>query len=117
MRAACPLGEVLESEDERFRPGAQVVSLVGGPGETRDGGYAELARLDGHPGIDDAALLALRLRHERRLLTALEERPFPENLSRRKGDEIVYCGFYRSWLLAWLLASWSNPVTPGASAT
>lgn len=40
-------GEVLESEDERFRPGDQVASLVGGPGETRDGGYAELARLDG----------------------------------------------------------------------
>jgi len=40
-------GEVLESEDERFKPGDLVASLVGGPGETRDGGYAELARLDG----------------------------------------------------------------------
>jgi len=39
-------GEVVESQDERFKPGEKVASLVGGLGETRDGGYAELARLD-----------------------------------------------------------------------
>ncbi len=39
-------GEVVESQDERFKPGEKVASLVGGLGETRDGGYAELARVD-----------------------------------------------------------------------
>ena len=39
-------GEVVESQDERFQPGEKVASLVGGLGETRDGGYAELARVD-----------------------------------------------------------------------
>lgn len=58
-------GEVLESDDDRFSPGDQVASLVGGPGETRDGGYAELARLDGDslqvlpPGIDTRTAMAI----------------------------------------------------------
>ena len=39
-------GEVLESEDERFKPGQQVASLVNGLGETRDGGYAERTRIN-----------------------------------------------------------------------
>ncbi len=39
-------GEVVESQDKRFKPGEKVASLVGGLGENRDGGYAELARLD-----------------------------------------------------------------------
>ena len=38
-------GEVLESEDDRFKPGQQVASLVGGLGETRDGGYTEKSRI------------------------------------------------------------------------
>jgi len=58
-------GEVLESDDDRFKPGDKVASLVGGPGETRDGGYAELARLDGDslqvlpPGIDTRTAMAI----------------------------------------------------------
>ena len=39
-------GEVVESDDARIRPGQKVAALVGGLGETRDGGYAELARLE-----------------------------------------------------------------------
>ena len=39
-------GEVLESDDERFKPGQKVASLVGGLGETRDGGYAEITRIN-----------------------------------------------------------------------
>ena len=38
-------GEVLESSDERCRPGDKVVALGGGLGETRDGGYARFARV------------------------------------------------------------------------
>jgi len=40
-------GEVLESEDERFQPGDRVAVLGGGLSETRDGGYAEFARVEG----------------------------------------------------------------------
>ena len=40
-------GEVVESDDGRFKPGHKVVSLVGGLGESRDGGYAEFARVNG----------------------------------------------------------------------
>lgn len=41
-------GEVVESGDERYRPGEKVVVLGGGIGETRDGGYARYARVDGY---------------------------------------------------------------------
>ena len=40
-------GEVLESSDEQCRPGDKVVVLGGGLGESRDGGYAALARVEG----------------------------------------------------------------------
>ncbi|NNC64158.1 MAG: oxidoreductase [Gammaproteobacteria bacterium] len=40
-------GEVISSEDARFSPGDKVVGLCGGLSETRDGGYAEIARVDG----------------------------------------------------------------------
>ena len=39
-------GEVLDSSDERCRPGDKVVVLGGGIGECRDGGYARFARVD-----------------------------------------------------------------------
>jgi len=39
-------GEVISSRDMRFKPGDRVVALSGGLGETRDGGYAERARVD-----------------------------------------------------------------------
>lgn len=39
-------GTVQASEDARFSPGDKVVALCGGSSETRDGGYAELARVD-----------------------------------------------------------------------
>jgi acrylyl-CoA reductase (NADPH) len=40
-------GEVAASSDSRFRPGERVVVLGGGLSETRDGGYAKYARVDG----------------------------------------------------------------------
>jgi hypothetical protein len=76
---------------------------------------SELVRAGEHGGVDRAALLALRLRVEKRLLAALEEQPFPENLLRAEDGAPTYCGFYRSWLFAWLLVRWSDPVTPGAA--
>ncbi len=39
-------GEVRSSEDDRFSPGDKVIALCGGLSETRDGGYAETARVD-----------------------------------------------------------------------
>jgi NADPH:quinone reductase-like Zn-dependent oxidoreductase len=36
-------GEVLESSDDRFRPGDKVLAIGGGQSETRNGGYTELA--------------------------------------------------------------------------
>jgi len=38
-------GEVVESSDSRFAPGDDVIVTSSGLGETRDGGYAEYARL------------------------------------------------------------------------
>ena len=38
-------GTVVASTDDRFRPGAEVVVTSAGLGETRDGGFAEYARL------------------------------------------------------------------------
>lgn len=40
-------GTVSASQDARFAPGDKVVALCGGLSETRDGGYAETARVDG----------------------------------------------------------------------
>ncbi len=40
-------GEVIESTDERFDPGARIAVLGGGIGETRDGGYSQFARVEG----------------------------------------------------------------------
>ncbi|GAB3403354.1 MDR family oxidoreductase [Schumannella luteola] len=41
------VGRVIESADARFRPGTEVVLTGAGLGETRNGGYADRARLDG----------------------------------------------------------------------
>ena len=40
-------GEVLESADDRYRPGDKVVVLGAGNSESRDGGYARFARVEG----------------------------------------------------------------------
>ncbi len=40
-------GEVLDSADERFRPGDKVLAIGCGQSETRDGGYTELAHVNG----------------------------------------------------------------------
>jgi len=40
-------GEVLESSVARFRPGDKVLAIGCGQSETRDGGYTELARVNG----------------------------------------------------------------------
>jgi len=39
-------GEVSASDDERFSVGDKVIAIGGGLSETRDGGYAEVARVD-----------------------------------------------------------------------
>jgi len=39
-------GEVSSSQDARFSPGDKVIAICGGLSETRDGGYAEFARVD-----------------------------------------------------------------------
>lgn len=58
-------GEVVSSEDDRYRPGDGVLANGCGLGETHDGGYAEYARVDGDwlvplpEGIDAAAAMAI----------------------------------------------------------
>lgn len=58
-------GEVLESSDERCRPGDKVVALGGGLGENRDGGYAQFARVESDrvvnlpEGIDTRQAMAI----------------------------------------------------------
>lgn len=58
-------GEVLESSDERCRPGDKVVVLGGGLGENRDGGYSQYARVESDrvvrlpEGIDTRQAMAI----------------------------------------------------------
>ena len=58
-------GEVVESRDERYRPGQRVAVTGCGLSETHDGGYAEYARLDGEwvipipEGLDPLACMIL----------------------------------------------------------
>ena len=58
-------GEVMESSDERCRPGDKVVVLGGGLGEDRDGGYAQFARVESDrvvslpDGIDSRRAMAI----------------------------------------------------------
>lgn len=44
-------GEVLESADDRFRPGDKVVAVGGGQSETHDGGYTEIASVSSDNAI------------------------------------------------------------------
>ncbi len=53
-------GEVQESNDERFRPGDKVLALGAGQSETRNGGYAELARLNADDAMPVPAQLDTR---------------------------------------------------------
>ena len=58
-------GEVVRSDDERFKPGETIAVTGGGLSETADGGYAEYARVDGEiaialpSGIDAHAAMQL----------------------------------------------------------
>ncbi len=58
-------GEVLDSSNERCRPGDKVVVLGGGLGEDRDGGYAQLVRVESDrvvnlpEGIDTRQAMAI----------------------------------------------------------
>lgn len=58
-------GEVLESSDERCRPGDKVAVLGGGLGENRDGGYSQFARVESDrvvslpEGIDTRRAMAI----------------------------------------------------------
>jgi NADPH2:quinone reductase len=58
-------GEVLASDDAGFMPGQKVLALGGGLSETRDGGYAQLARVDADmlvpvpDSLDTRAVMAL----------------------------------------------------------
>lgn len=70
---------------------------------------AERLRHEEDPSARET-LLRLRLRAEARLLRWLEEHPFPEGIPSVEQGGTGYCGFYRSWLWAWLLLEWSNPV-------
>ncbi|MEZ5977202.1 MAG: DUF2891 family protein [Planctomycetota bacterium] len=66
----------------------------------------------------------LRSRHERHLVHALFSLPFPDGTTLlsdprdlAEGEEPrardlggTYCGFYRSWTMAWLALAWADPV-------
>lgn len=69
---------------------------------------------------DAAAIAPIRRAVESRLLDALENRPFPENigLSRKMRAEGVerYCGFYGSSLILYLQLRWAGTITDGGAA-
>ena len=67
-----------------------------------------LAELGRHGGVEQEVVLEVRLRVEERLLGHLESAAFPDGF----GDS-SYCGFYRSWLFAYLLVQLSEPVGEG----
>lgn len=64
-----------------------------------------LTELEHHEGVDVAAVRKIRLESEERVLTHLEETDFPDGF--RSAD---FCGFYRSWLFAYLLLQLSEPL-------
>lgn len=68
-----------------------------------------LAELERHEGADWAAARLVRLEVEARLLDHLEQAPFPDGFR-----DVKFCGFYRSWLFAYLLLDLSGPVGEGA---
>lgn len=69
---------------------------------------AELAR---HAGVDQEQIRALREAHEDKLLDFLEASDFPEGV-----PKVDFCGFYRSWLFAYLLVTLSHPIAPDSPA-
>jgi len=72
----------------------------------------------------------LRRRHEAHLVAALEVLPFPDAFTFTADPRTLapdeepgrrdlagpYCGFYRSWLWAWLALAWCEPLDPGVRA-
>ncbi len=77
-----------------------------------------LSELGRHPAEgrqDHPRLLKLRELHEDRLLSALEERGFPERQARENAEGETrparYVGDYTSWLWTYLLLRWSEPVS------
>lgn len=78
-----------------------------------------LSELGRHPADDPrdpAGLLALRELHEKRLLTKLEDGPFPERHRAEKESRPLFVGFYKSWLWTYLLVRWSEPVSERGSS-
>lgn len=69
-----------------------------------------LAELERHVADDrKSELRQQRLRLEEHLRAWMEGQVFPEHLFKDEGPAI--CGFYRSWLWAWVLLTWSDPVS------
>ena len=73
-----------------------------------------LRELDHHaPLADLGGIDEFRLECEARVLDWLERTELPDMPSR--GERPArYCGFYRSWLFAFLLTSWSEPLEDGS---
>jgi hypothetical protein len=67
---------------------------------------------------DRTRLLALRRLHEASVFEALVERPFPDGPRAQRADlekparPGEYCGFYASWLWAFVALAWCEPVDP-----
>ena len=70
--------------------------------------------------IDGLEVQRIREAVERRLLDALEERPFPENLglgrAERQAGQERYCGFYGSSLFLYVQLRWAGSITARGSS-
>lgn len=78
-----------------------------------------LSELGRHPAEgrhDHPRVLELRKQHEKRLLAALQERPFPERHPKDDARPPRYVGDYTSWLWTYLLVRWSEPITAEGEA-
>ena len=72
-----------------------------------------LAELQRHPGSDAAALKSLQVETEQLLLTALEQKPFPEAAANAStGAPASFLGNYRSQLFGALALQLAKPSTP-----
>jgi hypothetical protein len=85
---------------------------------------AERARSGTHTGSGTDPLDDLRRTHERRLVEALEVLPFPDPFTYRSDPRLAQdgveparrelfgpvCGFYRSWLWAFVALGWCEPL-------
>ncbi|MEM7308482.1 MAG: DUF2891 family protein [Planctomycetota bacterium] len=76
---------------------------------------SELERSPAEDPEERARLRELREVHEERLLDALAERDFPELQASADSDPEIFVGFYFSWLWAYLLVHWSEPITAEGS--